>query len=184
MIEFLFYAQILGAATGSVQSRHSHVYVYGGAVIDLERGQERFLQRHETDWCSDEVSNCISGQTFSIAVPRYCGSWRTGDTFSSRDVRTQVLNRYAPGEYSKYQTGHYSHDLWLMGSDDRPWIVYVYGDVGVVGIFLNYDQSRDLVNVARTGGVGQLEEMSEGAAGVGFLRLVTFEGAVNCSERP
>lgn len=183
MFNLLLSAALLLAGDGASAgiAGPSGVVVYGSGLVDVRRGAERFgPQTNRIVECSTEQTWCVKGDVIQVAVPKACDQLAVGQRLEVDGVRTQVLNA-EDGDLAARIIMGATQPLYLLGSDDRPWVVYAYTRSGVIGLFYTLDRETDLVAVAREHGLAGLNGTgpNEGSA---YWGLVTLDAIGACSR--
>lgn len=176
---------MVAALTADPDALDSRIASYGGALaIDLDgdgkdRGVEAGRSRYVIEDCSTEADLCLEGYVVRLSVPRYCPH----HTMDRRlPFNNEILVADTTAEFPSRTASHYVDDFVLIGSEDRPWVVYTYAfNAGLVGVFADYNERADIVALAKSDGMGGLLTL-EDHAGNSFmdLRLETIRGLMPC----
>ena len=158
---------------------------YGGALaIDLDgRGKDRGVEvgrrRYVIEDCSAEADLCLEGYVVRLSIPRECPEFFVGQEF---ELGNEVLAIGSTSDYPSVSRGHYVSEFALIGSEDRPWVVYAYDfHAGLIGVYVDYFERADIVGLVNADGVNGVLD-PEGYGGPGFLdlKLETVRGLMAC----
>lgn len=177
-LSMIIAAAALQAACASAQpSRQGFTYVYGNLSIETGLGIERFgAASYSSSNCSTSTTHCIRGEVFTLSTPVECTAFSKGE-FGEGSATTIVLRReVGPLASEKLRPGYYASPVWLLGSSQRPHVVFVYAAEGVLGLYR--DPTTDVVNVARGEGLAGLRRLggNEDAAHLPLITSVPWGG--------
>ena len=168
-------------ALEQANSWRSTTYVYGALAFDTVLGREQmgpvpYVQQE----CSTSAFHCVAGNIFTIATPVDCADFSEG-RFGPSEAETFVLRRETGGPaFAKMIPESYATPIWLLGSTERPHVVFVYAAVGVIGVYR--DLSSDLVTLARDQGLTGLDTVLS-HPGAAYLPLISFKPWGGCQGR-
>lgn len=174
---------VAGCGTTAAQTEGPTTYVYGDFAFDLALELEKAKAspiNFGLEDCSDSATHCLRGRVFKLSTPTDCASFHQG-VFGHGDVETRVLKREAgPSAVEKSPPHHYPSPVWLLGSPDRPHIVYVYSAAGVLGLY--QDAERDVVAIALEQGLEGLRALGA-APDAAYAPLLSFQPWGGCRGR-
>lgn len=131
-----------------------NVFVFGPAVIDLQRERFRFgpVSRAIRD-CSDAEYYCITGG-LSLVLPRRCqrSAEISGWDFEGNAVRIAARVQRVLEPHEGPPNGTCQGSL-LFSENNRSLLYHYEYEAGVVAIYLDPTFSRDLVEAVRAGAI-------------------------------